>query len=139
MSAAAWRAEVRTDLDEGSLERIRAVGAAPISGRSSPGLVSTTLILRAHDEITRGQDPHSVGGNLPIAQLTRFPAWVHAPVDDDTVAAFEHAAGTDPRIGGVVEDGPQRTMETYFVLDSKSPDEPAGPMWITGLRTLIDD
>jgi hypothetical protein len=150
---------VRRRVDD-AREALARAGIVAVSGHGTASSWSSTLLARAptadaaRERVERVLEPHAF-----IAEIERVPVYVHVPIDETSRTAFITAAGTDPRLGGVVDDE-QGLLEAYFVLESKSVPEllneasglyervlrgaglplepPAGPMYVTGLHALLD-
>lgn len=118
-----WRVVVAQELERADRERLRAVGAIPVSGHSSPGYFSSSLLVRADDEeAARASIRSALGESVIIREARLTPVFVHAPIPEALRDAFQDAAGEDERIGGVVELEDSGEFETFFVLSADNID-----------------
>lgn len=112
-----WRVEVARALDDEAHAALKAERATHVSGRSSPGMVSSTILVRATDEeAARAAITRALGEQAFIKSVVQTPVFVTAPVSDEARRAFEDAAGRYETVGGVVEDENEGSLEVYFKL-----------------------
>jgi HEPN domain-containing protein len=117
MTDAVWRLVVARAIDNAALEALAREGATYVSGHSSPGHTSSSLLVRAEDEAAaRSAIERALGEQAFIREARAMPVFVHAPIVPDARSAFEMAAGEETRVGGVVEDETTGGLEVYFEL-----------------------
>jgi len=122
MNDPVWRVVVNRRVDDVA-EALEQAHVVPISGHGTASSWKSTLLLRAPDEdAARKRVEDALAPQAFVDTVERVPAYVSVPIDEALRNAFIRAAGTDSRIGGVIDDE-QGHIEAYFVLDSKSPPE----------------